>query len=92
MPRTMLMFALPIMAVNLLQLPIVLTSSVFYSPDYGPAATRWIARINPLSFAADLIRTLAAGRLPLWSDVVGLAVFLVGMLGLAALAINRAIE
>lgn len=80
------------LAVNLLGLPIMLTSLVFYNPAQGLAATRWLAQVNPLSFASDIIRMFAAGRAPLWTDVLGLALFLVVMLCLAVLSINTAIE
>jgi len=80
------------LAVNLLGLPIMLTSSVFYDPVQGLAATRWLAQANPLSFAADIIPVLVAGRPPVWSDILGLALFLLVGLCLAAVSIHRAIE
>ena|GEM_PF-4424798 len=80
------------LVVNLLGLPLMLTSSVFYNPAQGMAATRWLAQMNPLSFAPDIIRVLVAGRPPLWSDILGLALFLLVMLCFAAFSINRAIE
>ncbi len=60
---------------NLIQLPIVFTSSMLYNPVRGPAITRWLGPVNPLTFATNALRACCAGTQVSTSDVVGLCVF-----------------
>lgn len=73
---------------NLIQLPIVFTSSMFYNPLEGPAITRWLGPVNPLTFATNALRAYCAGSQVSTYDLVGLSVFT----GLTALAASWVIE
>lgn len=76
---------------RLVSTPIVLLSSVFYPLDNAPELIRAIARYNPLSFAADILRA-SLYDLPqngLEFELVGLLAFTLGIFGLTIYVFSR---
>lgn len=77
------------LAINVLTLPLTFASSVFYDADQLPSAIRWVAQVNPLSYAADLLRQVLLGQQPVLTDVAGLLMFTLLAAFLAYRAVSR---
>jgi len=62
---------------NLVRLPLIFVSGVFVPFASGPAWTRVIAPLSPLSYCTDLVRAAygAKGYFPVWLDILMLVAF-----------------
>lgn len=80
------------LVINLIQLPLMLSSSVFYSLTNGPPIVRMLARINPLSFSAESLRSIMISQRFWSSGLIGMLAFLLLVIITSAYAIDRAVE
>jgi ABC-2 type transport system permease protein len=76
-------------AVNaVLSMPLFFTSSALMPYDVMPSWLAAIARVNPVSFAIDLIRSFASPPV-LWPSLVGLVAVAFLMVGISSLLFRR---
>ena len=75
----------------LVTVPLYLFSGIFYPVDTLPAATRWLAHVNPLTYGVDLLRysLLGVHELPLPLCYGLLAGLSLAALGVAVWAFDR---
>jgi ABC-2 type transport system permease protein len=81
--------------INLINLPIVFTSSAFYPVETMPIPLRYIAKFNPATFTADIIRWLLLGYSDLYVfalEFLSLISFSLIMFGIALYTFQQEIE
>lgn len=79
----------PMAVVNLINMPLLFTSNIFFPTSLMPSWLRAVARVNPVSYLTDAIRQLTVLELDLSSLLLDLAYL--GLLSLALSAIGMAL-
>ncbi|MGQ4915791.1 MAG: ABC transporter permease [Candidatus Asgardarchaeia archaeon] len=79
---------------NLIMMPLLFLSGVFYPPEVLPEWMQYVVFLNPLTYATDASRNLLLGfgSLPLWVDTIVLLVIASVFLVVAAVMFEKTSE
>lgn len=82
--------------INLLNLPVMFASAALFPLSFMPSWLQGVAKLNPLTWAADACRTFAfhntAPIFPVWQEVLFLGIFAAVMVGTSVLVARKLLD